>query len=355
MSGLSNAEIASILDRYGIMLQLAGESPFRARAYSRAAESIRATTEPMASLLRDDRLQSLPGVGQGLAAAIAELVTTGAYQPLEQLEEVVPGTLIELLSVPGVGLKTAIRLYQELEIADLESLAAALASGQIEQTKGFGKRTANAIAAGLESVRRRTGRLRLGTARPIALELATVIQAALPTASVSLAGSVRRWDDTVADIDLVVGASDQPAARAVLASLPAVSAVLTDVADHQRLRLQNGIEADIFWSAPNAFGSTLVRATGNAAHWRLLGEPTIVAASETDFYAATGLPWIPPELRQGAFEVERADLIHSLIRLEDVNGEFHCHTTWSDGSASVDRNGCGRRATGICLSRHLRP
>jgi DNA polymerase (family 10) len=332
---LSNDDIASTLERYGIMLQLAGESPFRARAYSRAAESIRAASEPMATLVAEDRLTSLPGVGEGLAAAITELVSTGSYEPLDQLEEIIPGSLIELLSVPGIGLKTAIRLYQELAVTDLVSLEAALNDGQIEQTKGFGKRLVTTVRTGLDSVKRRTGRLRLGTARPLALDLAALITTALPNAEVAIAGSVRRWEDTVADIDLVVATKDQNAARLAVQALPVVSTVLAEAPDHTRLRLQSGVEVDVYWSDPDRFGTDLIRATGSDAHLTLLGPDLPGAPTEAAVYDALGLPWIPPELRQGTNEIERSLEITGLVELADINGEFHCHTTWSDGTASV--------------------
>lgn len=335
MTSLSNDDIAKTLERYGLMLQLAGESPFRARAYSRAAESIRAATEPMTTLVAEDRLTALPGVGEGLAAAIRELVTTGSYEPLDQLEEIIPGSLIELLSVPGVGLKTAIRLYQELAVTDLMSLEAALNDGQIEQTKGFGKRLATTVRTGLESVKRRTGRLRLGTARPLALDLVEQIAAALPGSSVAVSGSVRRWDDTVADIDLVVATAEPEAANNTVLSLPMVAAVLVEAPGHTRLRLQSGVEVDLYWTTPDCYGTDLIRATGSGAHLRLLGPDLPGAATEEAVYEKLGLPWIPPELRQGTNEIERSAEISGLVELADIRGEFHCHTTWSDGTAPV--------------------
>jgi DNA polymerase (family 10) len=352
---LSNAEIAEVLDRYGVMLQLAGESPFRSRAYTRAAESVRAAREPVAMLLAQDSLSSLPGVGQGLAAAIAELVRTGSYQPLVELEAVIPGTLIELLSIPGVGLKTALRLYQELGVTDLETLAAALESGQIEQTRGLGKRTAATVRSGIESVKRRTGRLRLGTALPIAREFVRSLQLALPEAQVSIAGGVRRFTDTVADIDIVIATTQVEAARDAIAAMPQVAAALQSTADHLRLRLQNGVEVDIFWSSPERFGSSLVRATGPAGHVALLGSALPEAATEDGVYASLDLPWIPPELRHGATEIERASEIASLVKVTDINGEFHCHTTWSDGSASVAEMAAAAAARGyrfLAISDH---
>lgn len=353
--GLSNAEIAAILDRYGVMLQLAGESPFRARAYSRAAESIRAAGQPMATLLDEDRLSSLPGVGQGLAAAIAELVRTGSYQPLVELEAVIPGSLIELLSVPGVGLKTALRLYQELGVTDLASLATALESGQIEQTRGLGKRTAVTVRSGLESVKRRTGRLRLGTALPIGREFVRAVQSELPESQVTLAGGVRRFTDTVADIDVVIATKDVATARAAIESMPQVATTLHGTAEQLRLRLQNGVEVDIIWSMPAEFGSSLVRATGSAGHRSLLGSHVAPAATEEAVYAELDLPWIPPELRQGTTELERASEIPDLVQIADINGEFHCHTTWSDGSVSVEEMAAAAASRGytfLAISDH---
>lgn len=353
--GLSNAEIATILDHYGVMLQLAGESPFRARAYSRAAESVRAAAEPMTALIDQDRLGSLPGVGQGLAAAIAELVRTGSYQPLVELEAVIPGSLVELLSVPGVGLKTALRLYQELGVTDLETLSTALESGQIEQTRGLGKRTAVTVRSGLESVKRRTGRLRLGTALPIARDFVLALQSLLPEAEISLAGGVRRFTDTVADIDIVVATTDPAFARVTIEAMPQVATILHSTAEQLRLRLQNGVEVDLYWSKPAEIGSALVRATGPSKHVALLGPRVSPAGTEEAVYAALNLPYIPPELRLGTTELERASQIASLVQIADINGEFHCHTTWSDGSASVAEMAAAAESRGysfLAISDH---
>lgn len=355
MSQLSNGEIAAILERYGVMLQLAGESPFRARAYARAAESVRASPTAMTEIRQLGRLQSLPGVGEGLAAAIAELVDSGQYALLTELEAAVPSSLIDLLAVPGIGLKTAIRLHQELGVTNLEDLGAALEAGRIEQTKGLGKRAAASMRLGLESVKRRTGRLRLGTARPIALELADLIRAALPGAELSLAGSVRRWDETVADIDLVIATSDIARAMSIVRSLPMVAAILDESATDLRLRLQLGIDVDLSLTSPDRFGTRLADATGTPGHLRLLGALPDPASSEEAVYASLGLPWIPPELRRGTEEVRRAGEIAALIEVPDINGEFHCHSTWSDGSGTVAEMAAAALARGydfLAISDH---
>ncbi|MDQ3694272.1 MAG: helix-hairpin-helix domain-containing protein [Chloroflexota bacterium] len=355
MIELSNTEIAAVLDRYGVMLQLAGESPFRARAYARAAESVRGSAEPVAALHSLGRLRTLPGVGDGLAAAIAELVTTGEYGLLAELEGIVPSSLIELLSVPGIGLKTAIRLYQELGITNLEALETALEDGEIEQTKGLGKRTAATMRLGLESVRRRTGRLRLGTARPVALALLDQIRTVLPEAQVSLAGSVRRWQETVADIDLVVASPPGDRALDAVSLVPSVATILDQEPGRVRLRLQLGVEVDVFWSPPERFGTTMMAATGTPRHLQLLDDHTSDAATEGELYARLGLPWIPPELRHGRDEVRRAAEITELITVSDINGEFHCHTTWSDGTATVAEMAAAAAARGytfLAISDH---
>jgi DNA polymerase (family 10) len=330
----SNGAIAKLLDLHGRLLEVAGESPFRRRAYTRVAEEIRLLREPLVEIAAAGRLREIPGVGEGLAAIIGEMLESGSFKAHEELKAQIPESILELTTIPGVGIKTASRLYESLGVDSIVALEAALVAGGIRETKGLGPRTETTIRSGLESLRRRTGRTPLGSARPAALAFLEVISDLDVVDRVSLAGSARRWESTVEDLDYVVACSDNAAVAAQIAMLPMVSGVVATQPSAMRVELAAGIQADIYFTDLVNWGSTLVRATGNAAHLAKLGDVS-PAASEEEVYAAHDLPWIPPELRAGTEEFARSAEIPALVELADINGEFHCHTTWSDGSATV--------------------
>jgi DNA polymerase (family 10) len=331
----SNAAIAEILDRHGRLLEIAGESPFRARAYTRAAETIQVFAEHLAVLADEGRLREVPGVGEGLAAIIEQIVRSGHFAAHDELTARFPESVLELMQVPGIGAKTAARLHTELGITDIASLEAAVVAGALRGAQGLGARAESNIRAGLETVSRRSGRSPLGVALPTARAFVTSFSAARPDDRIALAGSTRRWDDTVGDLDFAVATDDVDAAAAAIASLPMVSAVERRQANAMRVTLAGGLPADLFFTDASHWGSTLVRATGNAAHLDRLGTIPEEATTEEAVYASRDLPWIPPELRNGDEEFARWAELPLLVTVADINGEFHAHTTWSDGSASI--------------------
>ncbi|MFN8591278.1 MAG: DNA polymerase/3'-5' exonuclease PolX [Thermomicrobiales bacterium] len=333
-SPLSNADIAAQLQRHAALLEISGDNAFRARAFERAAESIRAWPESVARLAATGDLRSVPGIGEGIAAAIEQLLASGSFAAHTELTSRFPESLIEITGLSGVGAKTAQRLYAQLGITDLAALEAALVAGRIGATKGLGKRTEETIRAGIESLRQRTGRMPLGVALPVARALVEAYRSLNPKVTTSLAGSIRRWEDTVGDIDLVIATDDCAAVAAALASLSLVASASQVDRDAIRLNLAAGIEADVYCCRPESWGSTLVRATGSAAHLERLSS-IFEAATEEEIYAANGLPWIPPELRAGGDEFAWWSEIPGLVQVEDIGGEFHAHSTWSDGGASI--------------------
>ncbi|HET7093338.1 MAG TPA: PHP domain-containing protein, partial [Thermomicrobiales bacterium] len=191
------------------------------------------------------------------------------------------------------------------------------------------------VIAGLEALRRRTGRISIGVALPAAQRLLGDLEGALPSAQIAIAGSVRRMEATVGDIDLVVGAADPDRAMALAQAMPGF-AKAERVERALRLDLPLGLVAHVLFATPDRYGTALVEATGNAAHLELLGTPLPVAGDEAAVYAARGKPWIPPELRQGTVEFARAADIPGLVVIADIQGEFHCHSTWSDGGAKIE-------------------
>jgi DNA polymerase (family 10) len=333
---VTNASVAEALDRHAVLLEVAGESGFRGRAFARAAATLRDLDVPVTDMAAAGRLREIPGVGEGIAAAIAQFIATGTFDAHEDLTARFPESLGELLTVPGIGAKTAQRLYSALGIHDLTSLEAALVDGSIASTKGLGGRIEKTVRDGLAEVKRRTGRVPLAVALPAARNFEAAYGKARPQDRISLAGSARRWEVAVGDLDFVVASDDPEASIAAISALPQVAELERTSDSSLRFTLSAGLAADVFFSTQESWGSTLVRATGNAEHLNLLGQLPVDASTEEAVYAARGLPLIPPELRQGREEFNRWGEIPSLVTLSDVNGEFHAHTTWSDGVASIE-------------------
>ena len=332
---ISNGAVADLLERHGRLLEVAGESPFKSRAYARAAESLRVLPESVASLAKEGRLREIPGIGAGLTSVIEEILATGTFAAHGEMTAAFPESLGALLDIPGIGSKTAQRLYREIGIDSVASLEAALVAGRIQETKGLGKRLEATVRSGLQALQLRTGRTPLGAALPIARAIIAAYARARPGDEISLAGRARRWNVTVGDLDFVVATTDTAASMAVARVLPMVVSA-ESVSDHAlRLELAGGLAADIFFTEPSSWGSTLVRATGGARHLERLGDIPDVIATEAEVYARHALPWIPPELRDGDREFERWSAIDELVTIADINGEFHAHTTWSDGGASI--------------------
>jgi DNA polymerase (family 10) len=333
--GISNASVADLLERHGRLLEVAGESPFRTRAFTRAAESVRLYPERVAEVAAAGRLREIPGIGEGISAAVAQILQTGSFDAHIQLTERIPESLVELITIPGVGAKTALRLYTELGIDSLPALEAALVSGRVRSAKGLGARAEATMLAGIEAVQRRSGRTPLGPALTAARAYLAAYSALRPHDTVSLAGSARRWEVTVGDLDFVVGSIDFGASAAAISSMAMVSEAEWSTEQSMRIVLASGQAADVYLSTPAAWGTSLLRATGNARHLERLGPIPDQAATEEEVYASLGLPFIPPELRYGGEECERFDEVSELVNIADINGEFHAHTTWSDGAASV--------------------
>lgn len=334
-----NAEIANQLARLSALMEIAGENPFRIRAIRMGAESVAAAPMRIADISHDEpALRSVPGIGAGIAALIREYVDTGHLESFEVLQNQIPEGLIEVIEIPGVGAKTAKKLYELAGIRDLESLSIAIDNGAVATTKGLGAKLAEKIAVGLESIKRRSGRRRIGDALPVAQSLAEQIKQALGAdARVEVTGSLRRWQETVGNIDLIATGRTAEIEQ-VLNRFDIIEEVEIDgarVLGKHPLGFQIAIHA----SDQAAFGSRWLETTGPLGHLSLLGSALDTPASdEREIYERLGLRWIAPEFRQGVDELDRARSgeLDEVIRIEDVRGELHSHTVWSDGAGTIE-------------------
>jgi DNA polymerase (family X) len=359
--GVTNAEIAAALEELGVLYELDGAVKYRVLAYGTAAKAIRESPLSVADLAAAGRATEIPGVGKTLAEKIDALLETGEIPAAVKLKAKFPPTLIEVTRVPGVGAKTARRLFDELGVATLEDLEAAAAGERIREMKGLGPKVEENVLAGLERLGEPgegSGRVLLSMARPIADELVRTLREHPAAERVEVAGSARRWAETCKDIDLIATADEPQALAEHFVASPLIAAAGTPGPNGVRAQTQNGVSVDLRIVAPDAFGNLLQHFTGSQAHNVLLREEAVArglsvsehgitetesgdvtrCASEEAVYERLGYAYIEPELREGRGELKaaREGKLPELVSLDDILGDLHSHTTLSDGRNTLE-------------------
>ncbi|MDX6609488.1 MAG: polymerase [Solirubrobacterales bacterium] len=358
---MTNAEIAAALDELGVLYELDGAVKYRVLAYSSAARAIRESPISVADLAAAGRATEVPGVGKTLAEKIDALLETGEIPAAVKLKAKFPPTLVEVTRVPGVGAKTARRLFDELGVATLDDLKVAAEGERIREMKGLGPKAEENVLAGLERLGEpgeRSGRVLLSMARPIAEELVRALRQHPAADRVEAAGSVRRWAETCKDIDLIATAEEPQALAEHLIASPLIAAAGTPGPNGVRAQTQNGVSVDLRIVAPEAFGNLLQHFTGSQAHNVQLREDAVarslsvsehgitevesgeveLCASEEEVYKRLGYAYIEPELREGRGELKaaREGKLPELVSLDDIRGDLHSHTTLSDGRNTLE-------------------
>jgi DNA polymerase (family X) len=361
LASVTNAEIAAALEELGVLYELDGAVKYRVLAYSTAAKAIRESPVSVAELAAQGRATEVPGVGKTLAEKIDALIETGEIPAAVKLKAKFPPTLIEVTRVPGVGPKTARRLFEELEISSMEDLKEAAEAEKIRDVKGLGAKAEENILAALERLGEPgegPGRLLLSKVKPIAEELAAALREHPAASQVEVAGSVRRWGETCKDIDLIATAEEPAALSEHLASHPLIAAAGTPGPNGVRAQTHNGVSVDLRIVPPAAFGNLLQHFTGSQAHNVQLREEAVgrglsvsehgitetesgdvqACATEREVYERLGYAYVEPELREGRGELKaaREGKLPDLVELADVKGDLHSHTTLSDGRNSVE-------------------
>jgi DNA polymerase (family 10) len=343
---VSNDTIAERLDAFATLLELAESSVYASRAYRRAAETIRATPASVAELAREGRAAELRGVGPGIARRIEELVRMGRIAELEELEGTVRPELVAFGRLLGVAPKRMVELARALGVTTAKEFRRAAAAGRLQSAPGVGPKTEARL---LERLGRPAGRPRSAVLLPRARSLVGDLADALGGDS---AGDPRRWADECHALAVVVPADDPAPVVEAFAEHPLV---ITLVEREERRAVGvalDGAPVELLVAEPASLGTALVRATGTPAYVEALGALP-AAASEEGVYAALGLPWCPPELREEPFIGEPP----ALVELSQIRGDLHCHTTWSDGRASVLELGVAARARGyeyVAICDHTR-
>lgn len=368
---MTNAEIATALDELGVLYELDGAVKYRVLAYSAAAKAIRESPVSVTDLAAEGRATEVPGVGKTLAEKIDALIETGEIPAAVKLKAKFPPTLIEVTRVPGVGAKTARKLFETLGVATLEDLKQAAEGERIRELKGLGPKVEENVLANLERLGdpdQGSGRVLLSMARPIAEQLARELREHPAADRVEVAGSVRRWAETCKDIDLIATAEDPTALAEALAGNPLIASAGKPGANGVRAQTQNGISVDLRIVAPEAFGNLLQHFTGSQAHNVQLREAAVAAglsvsehgitdvesgkvelcAGEEAVYERLGYAYIEPELREGRGELKaaREGELPELVTLGDIRGDLHSHTTLSDGRNTLEEMAAAGRDRG---------
>jgi len=376
---MKNAEIVALFSEIADYLEVKGENPFRVRAYRRAAQAIEGLAEDIAALAARDGLQELPGIGKDLAAKIREYLSTGAIQYLDGLRAEIPAGVIEMLGIHGVGPRTAKLLYDQVGVDSVEKLEALAQAHKLAGLPGIQAKTEENILKGIAVWRSGRERMPLGAALLLAEDILPRLRALPEVRQIEAAGSLRRMKETVKDIDILVTSASPARVMEVFVGLPNVTEILAHGETKSSVRLREGIQTDLRVVEPESFGAALQYFTGSKQHnirvrelaqrrglkvseygvFEEQANRRVAGKTEEEVYAAVGLPWIPPELREDGGEVEAAleGRLPPLVSLADIRGDLQMHSTWSDGAHPLAELVEGVRAKGyryMALTDHSR-
>ncbi len=364
---MKNKEVAEIFRKTAQLLEIKGDNPFRIRAYERAAQTIESLTKDIEELAKEGRLENLPGIGADLAGKIKEILKTGTLSLYENLKKEIPPVLLNFLEIPSLGPKKVKAIYEKYGIISLDELEKACLQHKIAKLPGFGLKTEENILKGIKLIKEKTGRRPLGEVLPLAEEVIALIKSRAPLLQIEVAGSIRRRKETVKDIDVLITSTHPLEVMKVVSSLPLVEEVLAFGETKTSVRLKMGMQMDVRVVEPSAWGSALAYFTGSKAHNIRIrelalerglkineygvfrGEERIAGKTEEEVYATLGLPFIPPELREDRGEIEAAlqGRLPQLVNYEDIKGDGHVHSKYSDGMASLEEIMAKAEAMGL--------
>ncbi len=351
---MDKRDVARTLEEIAVLLELKGENPFKIRAYENAARAIDGLSQDLGTLIENRKLTDVRGIGEHIAEKVTELWKTGHVRYYEELCDATPPGYLEMIRVPGLGAKRVRALGEELHITSLAKLKAAAEKGLIRDLKGFGAQSEKKILEGIALLEKGAGRDLAGNVRPIAEELLLALRKHPDVAMAEVGGSLRRWLETVKDVDLLVATKRPKAVTQAFLKLVKDAAVIGSGETKTSVRLPSGLAVDLRIVQPKQFPFALHYFTGSVAHnvniraraldrgmslneYELSGKKHPPIKSEADLFHVLGLQYIEPELREDRGEIEAAEekKLPELIVLEDVRGILHCHTTYSDGRSTL--------------------
>src|SRR2546428_1872675 len=351
-----NDAIAKVLDEIADLLELKGENVFRAVTYRAAARSIRDLREPLAKLAQEKRLTEIPKVGPSVGEAIEQIIATGSSKRHQELKAAVPPGLLTLLRVGGVGPATARTIYDHLRITTIEELEEAARDRRLQQLPKIQAKTEENILRSIAALKQRTGRSLLHEAKAAATTMAEYLRAEAGTERIAIAGSLRRYKETIGDVDIVVAADDAGPIMETFVRAPTIERILARGDTKSSVVVDRGLQIDLRVVPPVSFGAALLYFTGSKEHnvrlrglalrrklllneyglYRIGAEERgqeIASITEEDVYSALEMDFIPPELREDRGEVDaaKAHTLPKLVKLDQVRGDLHTHTNWTDG------------------------
>jgi DNA polymerase (family 10) len=368
---MENIEIADILAELGDLLEIRGSNPFRIRAYRNAVRTVRGLTRPLASMVDEgEDLTALDAIGKDMSAHIVELVQTGELARLAEVSAEVPRSLVQLVKLDGVGPKKAKKLWESLDVTTVDELEAALKAGRVESLEGFGATSVKKILTAIEDFRRYSGRFLLSKVDELIGPLLAHLKSAPGVERIEVAGSYRRRKETIGDVDLLVQAElPAPDVMEHFTAFGSVERVVLAGDTRGSVVLRSGLEVDLRVIPERSFGAALHYFTGSKEHnvavrqiaqrqglrvneWGVFRVPEgvdpddvgkedgerVAGKTESSVFEVLGMGWIPPVLRENRGEVKAAldNSLPDLVTLEDIQGDLHMHSTWSDGKASVE-------------------
>jgi DNA polymerase (family 10) len=355
---MKNREVANALRELADSMELLGEDRYRVANYRDAATRVEHHYEPIEVMAAEERVEQLHGIGKSIGAKIVEFLNTGTLAAIEERRPRVPEAALRLMQIPGIGPKRAMQFAQALNVRTVADLQAALDGGQIAALPRLGDKIADGLRLELQRLEARSQRLPLAIALPAADEVVRQLHACPAVQSIATAGSIRRWKETTGDIDILVASTDPLSVIGAFTSLPVVSRVLGAGDTRASIVTVADVQIDLRVVRPEAIGAALQYFTGSKEHnvkLRALAvrkglkvneygvfpveddSRNLGSRTEQDVYAALGLPWIPPELREDAGEIElaRVGKLPRLVELSDIRGDLHLHTRLTDGSSTI--------------------
>jgi len=364
---METARIAQIIDEMGTLLELQGENPFRCRAYHTAAQALLNLSGDLPEMIADGSLKEVPGIGATMHAKVVQLATTGQLPAYDELRRSTPPSLVALLRIPGLGPKKIKVLHDTLKIDSLADLRAAAESGRIAVLKGFGDKTEAKTLEGIAFVEKAGERILQSTARRLADPILAAVRAQSKVIRADVCGSLRRRAETIGDLDILFSSQHAPLVLDAFVKLPQVATVLAHGPTKASVRLADGVQCDLRGVDDAQYPFALHYFTGSKAHniairkralargltlneYALTGlDGPIPCKTEADVFGALGLAEIPPELREDQGEIDLAENgeLPVLIEPDDLTGTFHCHTDWSDGSATLAEMAEAARSRGM--------
>ncbi len=353
---MTNQEIAQILVHISEILDIQGENPFKIRAYIKAAQTLEGLTYELSTLEDKNEIKGLPGIGEGIAKKVKELLETGKLRYYEDLKKSEYAPLTEFLRIPGMGPKHAKLVHDQLGIKTTEQLKKAAEKGKLRELPGLGEKVEQNIIQGIQQVQKYKERLPLAFIYPRAQDILEELKKTKEVKQITLAGSLRRMRETIADADILV-ASDKPKpVMDAFVKLPHASKVVAKGSTKSSILTKDGFQVDVRVVKPESFGAAQHYFTGSKAHnirIRSLGvdkrlkvneygvfkgEKSVAGKTEESVFKAVGLPYIPPELRedQGEIEAGLEEKLPVLIELKHLKGDLHVHSDWTDGNNSIE-------------------